>query len=229
MSTSCGHIKLAIVVTDQSSRIDHIVLGDMTDMIGRMFLTQLATLENEGLLRPDSEVMNLALVMGLYLRMALSFTAMGILDSDDDEDGDEGPSGKENGTAKGKKATKTSAFKYSESCWDLYIFMYAQKHGIALKTLVSSHTEDLLTRLSEKNLTLPESGADPYGWKPALAYYVKECFVPSFGVTSLTTGDSLDLTAWSSAERKRVNFGKKDPLGPRERKAIKDGQIMSLG
>ncbi|CAI4214120.1 unnamed protein product [Parascedosporium putredinis] len=130
--------------------IDHTILGDMADMIGRMFLTQLATLENEGLLGPNSEVMNLALVMGLYLQMASMLTAMGVLDSDDDEDEDEEPSGKEKTTAKGKKAAKASAFKYSESCWDLYIYMYAQKHSIVLNTLTSSHTKTLLTRLSEK-------------------------------------------------------------------------------
>lgn len=42
-------------------------------------------------------------------------------------------------------------------------------------------------------------------------------------------GDTLDITTWTSEERKRKSFDKKDPLGKAEIDAIKNGLVMSLG
>jgi hypothetical protein len=42
-------------------------------------------------------------------------------------------------------------------------------------------------------------------------------------------GDSLDLTTWSSAERKAHSFEKKDPLGKEIMDAIKKGEVLQVG
>jgi hypothetical protein len=45
--------------------------------------------------------------------------------------------------------------------------------------------------------------------------------------TVVIGGDSLDITTWTSAERKKKAYDKKDPLG-KEIDAIKEGLILDL-
>lgn len=41
-------------------------------------------------------------------------------------------------------------------------------------------------------------------------------------------GDQYDITTWSSAERKKHSFDKKDPLDKKMIKALKQGLVMQL-
>jgi hypothetical protein len=41
-------------------------------------------------------------------------------------------------------------------------------------------------------------------------------------------GDALDITTWTSAERKEFNFDGRDPFGAREIAALKKGDVLEM-
>ncbi|KAK4116051.1 hypothetical protein N656DRAFT_786541 [Canariomyces notabilis] len=91
------------------------------------------------------------------------------------------------------------------------IYAYALKYGIELVPVGkgSRATSELK---GDSDLPVPESNtggkADPTSKTPI-------------------GGDLLDITTWSSSERKAKNFNKKDPLGKKELDALKQGMVMS--
>jgi len=67
----------------------------------------------------------------------------------------------------------------------------------------------------------PNAGRDdPWAWKKALATYKK-----SYGPIG---GDKMDLSTWTSAERKRHAFDKKDPLDGEMMDGIKNNLVVSF-
>lgn len=165
------------------------------DLVGTMVLTMLATLEREGLLKPDSEVKSLPMIMASFIRLvgALIGPDLGL---------------ESNGL-------------------DKKLFAYAKKHNIELKGL--SDLEDFEKILIEKSkagaekveLPAPNAGRDdPWGRKKALAAYKK-----SHGPIG---GDKMDLSTWTSAERKRHSFDNKDPLDGEMMDGIKNNLVVSF-
>ncbi|WDK12505.1 hypothetical protein CGRA01v4_03785 [Colletotrichum graminicola] len=172
-------------------------------LIGNLFLATLARLEREGVLTPDSEVKDLGHVMAGMLKVAATFRSYSLLDQG----------------ARMKRSTKKRPFPFDEDSFDNYVAAYAKKHGITLRGVPG--LESLLKDVDD-SVKLPKEthGDDPWGWETAFSEYKKGRKIG---------GDDLDMTSWSSAERKRAAFNKKDPLGKKEIEAIKNGMVMMLG
>ncbi|KAK2761677.1 hypothetical protein FQN54_001505 [Arachnomyces sp. PD_36] len=171
-------------------------------LLGGMFLATIANLEAEGLLGPDSEVKNLGFIMALHMETTAGMRDYGI--SEDHEES-----------------------KKVERYWnsDAYILAYARKYNIELRgpSKIEKCVKDLEKGLDK--IKLPKTAKDPWAWDAALKEYEKRYGVnkkPKIG------GNEYDITAMSSAERKKSHFKKKDPLGKKELDAIKAGLIMQL-
>jgi hypothetical protein len=149
----------------------------------------LATLDREGLLKADSEVKSLGVVMGAFIRLIVNGIRFGI----------------------------------QGGGLDKRVLAYAKKHNIELKGLSDIENKLEKPKAEADMLELPASDAkegDPWGWKQALAQYKKKHGRPGIG------GDHLDITTWTSAERKKASFDKKDPMNKKMINAIKEGLIM---
>ncbi|GKT84569.1 hypothetical protein CT0861_07009 [Colletotrichum tofieldiae] len=172
-------------------------------LIGNLFLATLARLEREGVLTPDSEVKDLGNVMAGMLKVAAAFRGFSLLEDETQI-----------------KKSKKRPFPFIAEKFDNYVAAYAKKHGITLRGVpgLKGLLEDV-----DDDVELPtaeEHGEDPWGWAAAFSEYKSKKKIG---------GDDLDITSWSSAERKRHAFNKKDPLGKKEIDAIKDGMVMMLG
>lgn len=160
------------------------------NIIGLMFCTMLATLDREGLLKADSEVKSLGVVMAAFIRLIVGI----------------GPD-----------------FGIQGGGLDKRVLAYAKKHNIELKGLFDIESKLEEPKAEADMLELPASDAkegDPWVWKQALAQYKKKYGRPGIG------GDHLDITTWTSAERKKASFDKKDPMNKKMIDAIKKGLIM---
>ncbi|KAK2029699.1 hypothetical protein LX32DRAFT_560149 [Colletotrichum zoysiae] len=171
-------------------------------LIGNLFLAMLARLEREGVFTPDSEVKDLGNVMAGMLKVAATLRNYDLL---------------EGGTR--MKKSKKRPFPFDEDSFDNYVAAYAKKHGITLRGVPG--LKDLLADVDDSvELPTAEAGDDPWGFEVSLADYKKGRKIG---------GDDLDITSWPSAKRKSAAFDNKDPLGKKERDAIKDGMVMMLG
>ena len=185
-------------------------------LVGRMFLSMLATLDRDGLLAPSSEAKNVGLVMALYLSWASGLPQYGLLERDS--------------PARGTKKSASKGFKFDPVRIVDYIATYAEKAGIKLEGVhrISDCLDD-----AEDDADMPKKDAkDPWGWRKALNEYKKEragCFSHGGTPSNNIGGDTLDITTWTPAQRKKHAFKKKDPLGKKELDAIKNGMVMQLG
>jgi hypothetical protein len=165
--------------------------------------------------------------MGLWIELADTLAEVGLDPAEFEADSDAQPKKKKGGSGKAGKA----AYKYQKGTWPRLIAAYGVKHNITLTGRLPKLDAKLASG-TFADVPLPPSARDPWGWKKTLKKYTKGHGIPFFanGLGPVTIGgDSLDLTSWTSAERKEVSFDGKDPLGPRERRAIRDGEIMMLG
>ncbi|KAL5043050.1 hypothetical protein BDW71DRAFT_188819 [Aspergillus fruticulosus] len=170
-------------------------------LLGQMFLTMLATFESRNLLKPDSEVKNVGMVMALYLSLADELREY--FESDDDGQPD-------------------------FSRFDHYILAYAKKYNMELQG--PSKTDELVEAIEDEDdeVKLPAPSADPWNWDKAYKTYAKEYGAISMIQKKGMGGDSFDITSWTSARRKQYSFSKKDPLGKEEMNAIKQGMVMQI-
>lgn len=196
----------------------------VTLLLARLFMNALAYLEREGLLKRDSEVKNLGLIMALWMSLAGDFDGSGLL---------EGCKKESLGPAKDKK-------KWQPHLYADQVVAYAKKYEI--KLVGPSDLDEILEQLGDDaDLPNPESNteqADVFGYAKAYKKYKsKYGRVPSMMAgfprkragNQPMGGDSLDITSWTPAERKKSAFNGKDPLGKRELDAIKKGMVMSMG
>ncbi|CAI7604323.1 unnamed protein product [Penicillium discolor] len=98
---------------------------------------------------------------------------------------------------------------------------YAVKHGITIHG--SNHPR--YEKPPVETVELPEATAnsnDPWGWKKTLANLTEN-------TRGRMGGDSRDITSWTSAERKKVAFDKKDPISRSMMTQIKNGGVMAMG
>ncbi|KAK4133942.1 hypothetical protein BT67DRAFT_381493 [Trichocladium antarcticum] len=210
--------------TDLAAAITRIDDGETVDatfqLIGRLFLSMLATLERENLLGKDSPIPNLGLIMAIFMTLPSDLAPYGLLDDSKKE---------AIGPAKDKKKWQPHTFHHQ-------ILAYARKYDI---DLVGPHNIADAVAEAEPDADLPAPAsntgkADPFGFAKGLKAYTNQCGgITGFmvGKTPRTPigGDTLDITTWTSDERKRKSFDKKDPLGKAEIDAIKNGLVMSLG
>ncbi|KAH2923232.1 hypothetical protein KXW15_004449 [Aspergillus fumigatus] len=126
----------------------------------------------------------------------------------------------------------SETFTFVRSNFPSHILAYAKKYNIKLvgPTDIDEVVEDL-----EDGAELPERDEKPFGDPWNLSGATEEYFDNYTGYydgrkgwKTRPGGDTLDITTWSSADRKKASFDGKDPLGKEERDAIKKGLVMSL-
>ncbi|KAL4778436.1 hypothetical protein BJX76DRAFT_352627 [Aspergillus varians] len=180
------------------------------NVLGHMFLAMLATLESRDLLKPDSEVKNLSVVMAMYLVLADELRGESYLEFDFDQ-------------------------SFDVSRFDAYVLKYSEKYMINLQG--PSKIEELIDNIidedeeeeEEHKIKLPHSSADPWKWAAAHEAYAEDLGQISMVGKKGMGGDSFDITSWTSAARKKHSFTKKDPLTKMEINAVKEGLILQLG
>ncbi|KAK3682805.1 hypothetical protein B0T22DRAFT_494444 [Podospora appendiculata] len=202
MSTGYAHPILGIDDGDLASAT--------FELIGRLFVATLAHLERENLLSKDSEVKNLGLIMALFLKLPHDYKDYGFFESSRAES---------IGPAKDKN--KWSPHKFVDQ-----VVSYAHKYDIAI---AGPKNAAALAAGAKTDAALPLPGsntakADVFGFAKALKSYSTK----KEGGTTKIGGDYLDITTWTSAERKKHSFSKKDPLGKKELDVIKEGLLIGL-
>ncbi|PLB44596.1 hypothetical protein P170DRAFT_367737 [Aspergillus steynii IBT 23096] len=174
---------------------------DIQTLMARMFLTMLATLEARDLLKPDSEIKNLGVVMAIYMK----YINCELNDGSNDTD---------------------PKFKFSQAHGN--ILAYAKKHGIALRG--PAGTDELVEELQDEQdeINVPAKGDDPWNWAGGLKKYEKDHAVKNSGHKKAIGGDNMDITTWSVAERKEHSFNGKDCFSKKEIDALKNGLILQV-
>lgn len=169
----------------------------------------LSRLGAEDLLADVSEVKNLGLVMALYIKLADGFRSASLLEGDEEE-----------------KIVQPAPFRWTPSKFDDYINGFASKYGITLSGLDDI---DYLTADLDTDVQLP-SDETSWRWDKAFKKYSKRYATspPMGGGKAKIGGDNLDITAWSSAERKKYSFDEKDPLTKQDLDALKAGMVMQM-
>jgi hypothetical protein len=169
-------------------------------LVGRVFLGMLALLESKQLLAETSEVKNLGLIMGLFLKLPHDSRAYGVLDGDE---------------------------KFDK--WDDYIAAYAKKFAIPLKGSSNIEEVAAKCNATVKLPVATEAKPDVWTVYTAIKNHQKAYGIGggARGGAKLG-GDHYDITAMSSVERKGSSFEKKDPLGKEEIQALKDGLILDV-
>ncbi|KAK1753692.1 hypothetical protein QBC47DRAFT_326192 [Echria macrotheca] len=190
-------------------------------LVGHLFLSMLARLERENLLSKDSEILNLGTIMAIYMMIAAQ------------TDG-----GFQANPPKESIGPKKDGKNWRPTEFPSHILAYARKYDIEL---VGPHNiEELVSEAKEDaDLPVPESNtgakADPFGFEKALkAYSLRYRGVTQFlskrkkaGKTPIG-GDALDITSWTSAERKASAYDGKDPFGAKEIAALKKGDVLGM-
>ncbi|KAK0617542.1 hypothetical protein B0T14DRAFT_569032 [Immersiella caudata] len=168
-------------------------------LIGRLFLSMLARLEQEKLLSKDSEAHSLGLIMGLFVGVEEN---MGF-------------------TLEAKEELlepKTAKKEWSLAKYANYIVAYARKYDIQIRG--PSGLEELVAQ-APAIVELPSNTGktDPCGFDDALkAYSLKNaCVLDHLSKrrkqgTTLIGGDALDITTWTAAERKEASYRGNDPV-----------------
>ncbi|KAE8316876.1 hypothetical protein BDV41DRAFT_573380 [Aspergillus transmontanensis] len=181
---------------------------ETTILLEQMFLTMLAELEKEGQLEAHSDVHNIGLIMGLIASEANTLRSDGSIN-----------------------IKKSKAKSYHGQNFIPYLLAYASKGNISMRG--PSNIDEIIAEgeeLSEQeNVELPTAQKDPWKWGTAFKAYKRNAVAP-YGGRSRTVigGDCLDITTYSSAERKKASFTKKDPLTADMIKKIKEGLVLQL-
>lgn len=168
----------------------------------------LARLEAKNLLSDGSEVKNLGLIMGLYIRLAATMRDGSLLEDN------------------GVEINKKPAFTWKPSRFDDYIHAYANKFGITLRGV--DNLDEVTAELEDVSVIISDEAA--WGWTDSFKSYSKDYArgSPMGGSKAKIGGDQFDITAWSSAERKAHSFNNKDPLTKQDRDALKAGMVLSI-
>ncbi|KAI0143008.1 hypothetical protein GGR57DRAFT_484677 [Xylariaceae sp. FL1272] len=182
-------------------------LENMMQLIGRQFLYMLAQLDSNGLLSDSSPILSLPITMASYMRLA-NIQREGNLLHD---------------------STKRRSYGQRKSLqpnfYDDAILSYANQRGIMLGGF--KNIDDMCAECVPEVKLPDRDKRDPWSYKQSRNEYKTRYSMLSDKAT--IGGDGLDLTSWSSAERKKNAFDKKDPLGKKELDALKQGMVMTMG
>ncbi|KAF7624367.1 hypothetical protein AFLA_008077 [Aspergillus flavus NRRL3357] len=109
---------------------------------------------------------------------------------------------------------KSKAKSYHGQDFIPYLLTYASKGNISLRG--PSNIDEIIAE-------------DPWKWGTAFKAYKRNAVAP-YGGRSRTAigGDCLDITTYSSAERKKASFTKEDPISADMIKKIKEGLVLQL-
>ncbi|KAJ3565697.1 hypothetical protein NPX13_g7410 [Xylaria arbuscula] len=176
-------------------------------LVGRMFLTMLAQLDEQGLVGDATAVQSLGCTMAMYMELASAWRAQSVLEEDD-------------------RKSYNKKLKFQPDYFEDAVLTYANKRGVTLQG--PKDIEELMAQ-AVGDIELPEKGAkDPWGWNAALKTFTKN-HGASYSARSARKigGDHHDVTTLSSAERKAASFTKKDPFSKKDLENIKNGMILS--
>lgn len=180
-------------------------------LVGRTFLAMLARLERERRLARNSEVQNLGLIMAQFVKIARGLRDYSLLEDPAEETVELKGYGGE-----------TQTFTFDISRFDDYVLGYAERHGIVLP----GSLEAADGAAAECPIPTPE---DPWGTGAAFVRYERENGKPD-GPNQPPTigGDSLDITTWSSADRREASHNGRDPLRKSDIAAIVMGLLPRM-
>lgn len=189
----------------------------------------LAKLEREHLLykhdtrfNHKTPIKNLSLIMALFMIFPGTARQYGLLENSE----------------KDKLGLEKDKRDYSPHAFDDHIYAYARKYKIEL---VGPHniTEYIANADGNAELVpMPSSNhaskSDPFGFARTLTAYKKKCggitgFMVHKKGKTVIGGDLLDITTWTSAERKRKSNDDTDPLGKEVIDDIKNGMVLGRG
>ncbi|KAI0472329.1 hypothetical protein F4859DRAFT_101250 [Xylaria cf. heliscus] len=180
---------------------DGVSVHETTRLVGQMFLSMLAQLDEQELVGDATAVRSLGCTMAMYMALASEMRIYNALD--------DGP----------RNATPSKASKFQPDYFDDAILSYANKRGVTLRG--PADIEEIVAQ-AVGDVALPAKNAkDPWGWRAALKEYTK-----SQG--GKIGGDGQDITAMPSAERKKFSSNGKDPLGKKDIEALKKGLVMTM-
>ena len=190
---------------------DSDTVAETVGQICRMVLTALSMLNDKkndkGKFKDGATVYNLSWMMSLYHRVAEEMRGSSVLDR--------------------AATTIPKTFKFRAGNFDLYLNAFA-KH-----LEVKGHGAAEIPQNAVEKVRMPKlGGKDPWGWDKSFFTFKTDHATPDFGLGgekfSTIGGDKLDISAWSSAERKKHSFDKKDPFPKDIAKKLKEGLCLTL-
>ncbi|KAF3941942.1 hypothetical protein ABW19_dt0206048 [Dactylella cylindrospora] len=170
-------------------------------LVGIAFLTTLHELERQDLLEPDTEILNIGLIMGLFLN---AYSIFG--------DGEQ----------------QSIKFGGREAIWPEFIVAYARKYSIKIG---GSVTENEIAEYDDEDIVLPkrQGKSDPWGFQSKFRNQRKErSYGREYKVDRAGHGIHYDITKWTSKERAKASFDKKDPLPKDVIAALKRGERLAF-
>lgn len=150
-------------------------LCETIDAIGQALLTALNVLERADLLKPDSKVKNLPVVLSMFLYFAGDLDDTGAMERD------------MSGAAK-------------EQIWPNAVVAYANEHDIDLKGKGVYGIADTVDKFDDMELKAfkKKAGPDRWGWKKAVRCPSSATLSPLiFAITVQIFRSSLGRTEWS--------------------------------
>lgn len=188
-------------------------IDDLFLLIWSLFLDMLATLEGAGQLDPSTtEVKDLGQVMACFIISAQQLRNVHMMEK----------------PARNSKPESFDAYRIEG-----YIVAYAQRHNITLQMPEPYRTKAAEETAGASPDMLPAPAAKQYwGFEQRLEEYedqYKGAWAKASKQQGIIGGDSLDITSWKPADRKKSADGQKDPLPRQVIKALKDGMIVGLG
>lgn len=147
---------------------------------------------------------NVGFVMSLYIKLASDWAEQDLLEAPED--------------------TPATRFKWEPGCLDEYLLALAKERKVKLVGIEKGTVE------AAPAIALPKMNKkDPWGWTKSFKE-LKKSGAPTFrGSKGVFGGDSLDLTSWSSKERKEKAFDRVDPLDEKMRRDLEEGMVMMRG
>ncbi|TLD26543.1 hypothetical protein PspLS_04322 [Pyricularia sp. CBS 133598] len=188
-------------------------------LISSLFLDMLETLEGTGQLDPSTtEVKDLSEVMVCFIISAQQLRNVSIMK---------------------KPAGEKTPESFDPHLIDDYVVAYAQRHNITLqmpepcRAVAAEQTAGASPDMLPK--PAGEAGAAAsrkfWGFEQRLKKYEEDHkgkWAKNKKQEAIIGGDSLDVTSWKPADRKKAH-DEKDPLPRGVVKALKDGMIVGLG
>ncbi|KAF2277346.1 uncharacterized protein EI97DRAFT_432224 [Westerdykella ornata] len=174
--------------TDDPDRV-----GETVGLIGNAALTALNALERANLLRPDSPVRDIGLVLALLCDFF----------------------GDVSGMLGYVPCVPRNAMMGKEAAWPNVLVQYAKKHGIEIKGVhkIEEFVEEYDDE-DEANNWQPEQAADRWGWKRKWRHMTSR-----YGKLG---GDKYDIFKMSRRERMDASLDGMDPLDPNNPENVLD-------